>query len=162
MQPLVPHLWINDGKVDEVVDFYVSLLDDSRVVARMPYGPEAGEWAGQTMAVTFELVGHTYVAINGADTRFEPNEAISLAVPCDTQEEIDRLWSGLTDGGKGGPCGWLQDRYGFSWQVYPASLDEHLASDDPERARRAVAYFMTLDGVPFVLDDLEAAVRGEG
>ena len=162
MRAIIPNLWINDGRIEEVVGHYVSLLDDSRIVASLDYGPEAGAHAGTTMAITFELVGQTYVAINGADTRFEANEAVSLAVPCDTQEEIDRLWAGLTDGGRPGPCGWLTDRFGFAWQIYPASLDKHLSSGDPERAARAVAYFMTLDGVPFVVDDLEAAVRGEG
>ena len=158
MRPVNVNLWINDGRIQEAVDHWVSLFPDSRVVSSMPYGEEAGELAGQPMAVVFELQGQAYTAINGGDTRFEPNESVSLAVPCDTQEEIDRLWNGLTDGGKGGPCGWLSDRYGFAWQVYPASLDDHLA--DPERAPRAVAYFMTLDGVPFSIADLEAAVRG--
>ncbi|ROR90727.1 VOC family protein [Nocardioides aurantiacus] len=159
MRPVNVNLWINDGRIQEAVDHWVSLFPDSRIVSSTPYGEEAGDLAGQTMAVVFELQGQPYTAINGGDTRFEPNEAVSLAVPCDTQDEIDRLWAGLTDGGKAGPCGWLSDRFGFAWQVYPAALDDHLG--DPEVAPRAVAYFMTLDGVPFSIADLEAAVRGD-
>ena len=97
------------------------------------------------MAVYFELHGQTFTAINGADTRFEANEAVSLAVPCDTQEEIDRLWDALVEGGEPGPCGWLKDRYGFSWQVYPAVLDTMLADPDPEKVRRVTACFMAID-----------------
>lgn len=159
MRPINVNLWINDGRIQEAVDHWVSLFPDSRIVSSTPYGDDAGPLAGQPMAVVFELQGQACTAINGGDTRFEPNESVSLAVPCDTQDEIDRLWTGLTDGGKAGPCGWLSDRYGFAWQVYPALLDAYL--DDPEKAPRAVAYFMTLDGVPFSVADLEAAVRGE-
>ncbi len=159
MRPINVNLWINDGRIREAVEHWVSLFPDARVVSGMTYGDDAGPLAGEPMAVVFELQGQQYTAINGGDTRFEPNESVSLAVPCDTQDEIDRLWAGLTDGGKAGPCGWLSDRYGFAWQVYPAALDDHMS--DPEKAPRAVAYFMTLDGVPFSVADLEAAVRGD-
>ena len=77
-----------------------------------------------------------------ADTRFEANESVSLAIPCDTQEEIDRLWDALVEGGEPGPCGWLKDRYGFSWQVYPAVLDKMMGDSDPEKVRRVTACFM--------------------
>jgi predicted 3-demethylubiquinone-9 3-methyltransferase (glyoxalase superfamily) len=160
MRPIVPNIWINDGLVEEAVDFYVSLLDDSRVVTSTEYGPEAGQWAGQKMAISFELQGRPYVAINGADTRFVANESVSFAVPCDTQDEIDRLWNALTTGGEPGPCGWLKDRYGFSWQVYPSRLDEMLADPDPEKVQRAVACFMKIDRRAFDLEELEAAYAG--
>lgn len=160
MRPIIPNLWINDGRIEEAVDFWVGLFDDSRVLSSLDYGPEAGEHAGEKMVVTFELLGSTFVAINGADTRFEASEAVSLAVPCDTQEEIDRVWAALTDGGTAGPCGWLSDRYGFSWQVYPAALDAYMSDPDPARVQRVVAYFMTLDGVAFSVEDLQAAYEG--
>lgn len=160
MQPITPNLWINDDKTKEAVDFYVSLFDDSRIVSSTDYGPDAGELAGQPMAIAFELQGRPYVAINGAGTRFTPNESLSLAVPCDTQDEIDRLWAELTEGGGGGPCGWLSDRYGFAWQVYPAALDRYMADPDPQKVERVVAYFMKLDGVPFSVADLDAAYEG--
>jgi len=160
MQPIVPNLWINDGKIEEAVDFYCSLFPDSKVVSSTDHGPDAGDYAGQKMAVYFVLNGQNYVAINGADMRFEANESVSLAVPCDTQEEIDRLWEALTDGGQPGPCGWLKDRYGFSWQVYPAVLDTMMSDPDPEKVRRVTACFMAIDKRAFRIDELEAAYEG--
>jgi predicted 3-demethylubiquinone-9 3-methyltransferase (glyoxalase superfamily) len=81
-------------------------------------------------------------------------------VPCDTQDEIDRLWEALTTDGEPGPCGWLKDRYGFSWQVYPSRLDEMLADPDPEKVQRAVACFMKIDQRAFDIEELEAAYAG--
>ncbi len=160
MQQITPNLWINDGKIEEAVDFYCSLFPDSKVISTSDYGPDAGEYAGQKMAMVFELLGQPYTAINGADTRFEPSESISLAIPCDTQDEIDHLWEGLIEGGEPGPCGWLKDRYGFSWQVYPAVLDKMMADSDPEKVQRAVACFMAIDKRAFRIDELEAAFEG--
>lgn len=160
MQQIIPNLWVNDGKIEERVEFYVSLFEDSAILYTNDYGPEAGDWEGQPMAVYFTLMGRTYVGINGADTRFEPNESISLAVPCDTQEEIDRLWAALTDGGVPGQCGWLQDRYGMSWQVYPAVLDKMMMDPDPERVRRVVSHFMGIEGRAFDIEALQAIYDG--
>ena len=160
MQQIIPNLWINDGKIEEAVDFYCSLFEDSRILWSTDYGPEAGEWAGQKMGIYFELMGRTYVAINGADTRFVANESVSLAVPCDTQEEIDRLWDALVEGGEPSMCGWLKDRYGFSWQVYPASLDKMLADPDQEKVQRVTAAFMQVDRRAFDIAELEAAFEG--
>ena len=160
MQQITPNLWINDGKIEEAVDFYCSLFPDSKVVSSSDYGPEAGDHAGEKMAVQFVLNGQPYVAINGADTRFEATEAVSLAIPCDTQEEIDRFWDALVEGGQPGPCGWLKDRYGFSWQVYPSRLDEMMSDPDPEKVRRVTACFMAIDQRAFRIDELEAAYDG--
>ena len=160
MQQIIPNLWINDGKIEEAVDFYCSLFDGSRVVSSSDYGPDAGDFAGQKMAMTFELLGAPYTAINGADTRFEASEAVSLAIPCDTQEEIDRLWDALVEGGEPGPCGWLKDRYGFSWQVYPAVLDKMLSDSDADRVRRVTECFMAVDKRAFRIEELEAAFEG--
>lgn len=160
MQKIVPNLWINDGRIEEAVDFYVSLFPDSKVVSSSDHGPEAGQLAGQKMAVLFTLLGQTYAAINGGDTRFTPTESVSLAVRCDTQTEIDRLWSSLTEDGEPGPCGWLKDRYGFSWQVYPAVLDEMMSDPDPEKVRRVVACFMAIDKRAFDIEELQAAYDG--
>jgi predicted 3-demethylubiquinone-9 3-methyltransferase (glyoxalase superfamily) len=101
-----------------------------------------------------------FVAINGADTSFTPNESVSLAVPCDTQEEIDAVWKQLTDEGEPGPCGWLKDRHGFSWQVYPARLDEWMSDPDQERVRRVTECFMKYDKEPMQLAELQAAYDG--
>lgn len=160
MQRIVPNLWINDGKIEEAVEFYCSLFDDSRVVRSTEYGPDAGEYAGQTMAVWFELDGQPFTAINGAATRFEPNEAVSLAVPCESQEEIDRFWDALVADGEPGPCGWLKDRYGFSWQVYPAVLDTMLSDPDADRVQRVTTCFMAVDKRAFRIDELQAAYDG--
>ena len=135
-------------------------FEDRRIVSTTDYGPEAGAYAGQKMAIYFELMGRSYVAINGADTRFEPNESVSLAVPCDTQEEIDRLWDALVEGGEPSMCGWLKDRYGFSWQVYPAALDKMMTDADPEKVRRVTAAFMQVDRRAFRIEELEAAFEG--
>jgi predicted 3-demethylubiquinone-9 3-methyltransferase (glyoxalase superfamily) len=160
MQQIIPNLWINDGKIEEAVEFYCSLFPDSKVVSSIDYGPDTGDLAGQKMAVYFSLLGQQYAAINGGDTRFEPTEAVSLAVPCDTQEEIDRLWSALTEGGEPGPCGWLKDRYGFSWQVYPAVLDQMMSDPDPEKVQRVTACFMAIDKRAFDIEELQAAYEG--
>ena len=160
MQQIIPNLWINDGKIEEAVDFYCSLFEDSQILWSTDYGPDAGEWAGQKMGIYFELMGRTYVAINGADTRFEANESVSLAVPCDTQEEIDRLWDALVEGGEPSMCGWLKDRYGFSWQVYPASLDKMLADPDQEKVARVTAAFLQVERRAFVISELEDAFEG--
>jgi len=160
MQQITPNLWINDGKIEEAVEFYCSLLENSRIVSSIDHGPDSGEYAGQKMAVNFELQGQPYTAINGADIRFEANESVSFAIPCDTQEEIDRLWDALVEGGQPGPCGWLKDRYGFSWQVYPAVLDKMLTDSDPEKVRRVTACFMAIDKRAFRIDEIEAAFDG--
>ncbi len=160
MQKIVPNLWINDGLIEEAVDFYCSLFEDSRIVSSSEHGPDAGELAGQKMAINFELLGVPYAAINGGSTRFEANESVSLAVPCDSQEEIDRLWDALVEGGEPGPCGWLKDRYGFSWQIFPSVLDKMITDDDPEKVQRAVACFMAIDKRAFDIAELEAAFEG--
>ena len=160
MHQITPNFWINDGKIEEAVDFYCSLFEDSRVTGSSDYGPEAGEYAGQKMAIQFELQGMPYCAINGADTRFESNESVSFAVPCEDQAEIDRLWAALVEGGEPSACGWLKDRYGFSWQVYPASLDRMLTDPAPEKVQRVTAAFMAVNGRKFEIGELEAAFEG--
>ncbi len=160
MRQIVPNLWINDGKVEEAVSFYCSLFEGSQIVSSSDYGPDAGEYAGQKMAIYFELLGQPYCAINGADTRFEANESVSLAVPCDNQDEIDQLWAALVEDGEPGPCGWLKDRYGFSWQVYPSALDKMLSDPDEEKVRRVTACFMKVNGRRFDIAELEDAFEG--
>jgi predicted 3-demethylubiquinone-9 3-methyltransferase (glyoxalase superfamily) len=160
MRQITPNLWINDGPVEDAVAFWCSVLPDSKVVSSVSHGPDAGDLAGQTMAVNFVLQGQPFTAINGGGTRFEPSEAVSLAVPCDTQDEIDQLWDAFAEGGEPGPCGWVKDRYGFSWQVYPAVLDEMMNDPDPARVQRVVACFMQIDGRAFDIAELQAAYDG--
>lgn len=111
------------------------------------------------MSVEWEMLGQGFVGINGGD-QLPFSEAVSLAVPCEDQAEIDQVWAGLADGGRPGPCGWITDRFGFCWQVTPAVLSEMLGDPDPERVRRVTQYFLGVDGEPLSLADLRAAYDG--
>jgi predicted 3-demethylubiquinone-9 3-methyltransferase (glyoxalase superfamily) len=139
MAKITPVLWFN-GEAEEAARFYCSLLPDSHVdnVARSaadtPSGPQ-----GMVITVNFTLAGQEFQILNGGESDFGFTEAISFAIDCDDQAEVDRLWDALTaDGGSPGPCGWLKDRWGVSWQIVPRRLRELLADSDPERARRAM------------------------
>ena len=160
MPEITTTLWINDGQVEEAADFYCSLFEDSKITGSNDYGPDAGPYAGQKMVIRFELLGQPYVALNGGDTRFEANESVSFAVGCDSQEEIDRLWAALVEGGEPGPCGWLKDRYGFSWQITPNALYRMLDDPDPVKVQRVTACFMQVNGRKFEIAELEAAFEG--
>jgi len=127
-------LWFDD-QGEEAAAFYTSIFPRSRVLGRTHYGEAGPRPAGSLMTVSFELDGSRFVALNGGP-RFTFSEAISLQVHCETQEEVDRFWSRLAEGGEEGPCGWLKDRYGVSWQVVPDRLLELLEDPDPETVRR--------------------------
>ncbi len=135
---LYPCLWF-DGNAQEAATFYATLLPNSRVdrISRSPAETPSGP-AGMVLTVDFTLAGHHFMGLNGgADFRF--NEAVSFVIECDDQADVDRLWDALTaDGGEPGPCGWLKDRYGLSWQIVPREFNEMLASDDADGARRAM------------------------
>jgi predicted 3-demethylubiquinone-9 3-methyltransferase (glyoxalase superfamily) len=136
-QKIVPSLWF-DTQAEEAAEFYCSVFPDSRIV-RVTRFTEAGpREAGMVVAVEFELDGDRFVAINGGP-EFTFDEAVSFQIMCETQDELDRYWDALTDGGEEGPCGWLKDRFGLSWQVVPSAMQELLADPDPERARRTTA-----------------------
>jgi predicted 3-demethylubiquinone-9 3-methyltransferase (glyoxalase superfamily) len=121
---------------EKAVDLYVSIFPRSRVLSTTRY-PEGGPGPdGGVMTIDFELNGRRYVALNGGSS-FTFSQGISLAVECETQKEIDELWERLSEGGEQGPCGWLTDRFGVSWQVYWTGLPELLADEDRERAERA-------------------------
>ena len=126
-QKITPFLWF-DGKAEEAAEFYVSIFPDSAVTGVTP-GP-----TGAPLVVQFRLAGVEFLALNGGP-QFRFNEAISLAIDCRSQAEVDELWEKLSAGGSQGQCGWLKDRYGLSWQVVPAVLPKLLA--DPDRAKAA-------------------------
>lgn len=126
-QKITPFLWF-DGKAEEAAAFYVSIFPDSAVTGVTP-GP-----TGAPLVVQFRLAGVEFLALNGGP-QFRFNEAISLAIDCRSQAEVDELWEKLSAGGSQGQCGWLKDRYGLSWQVVPAVLPKLLA--DPDRAKAA-------------------------
>jgi predicted 3-demethylubiquinone-9 3-methyltransferase (glyoxalase superfamily) len=135
-QRIRPNLWF-DTEAQEAADFYVSVFKSSRIVNVAHYTEAGPRPAGMVMTVEFELDGQRFVAINGGP-EFTFSEAISLEIRCGDQAEVDYYWEKLADGGEEGPCGWLKDRYGLSWQVVPDGMDELFADADPERARRAM------------------------
>ena len=160
MEKITPTLWINDG-MEEAAEFYCSLFQDSKVTGSNDFGPDAGEYAGTKMVIRLELQGQPYVLLNGGgETTFTPNESVSFAVGCESQEEVDRLWEALEDGGVPGPCGWIKDRYGLSWQVTPTRLYEMLDDPDTEKVQRVTAAFMAVDKRKFEITELEAAFEG--
>src|SRR5437763_13391713 len=124
-QKIVPNLWF-DTEAEEAAAFYTSVFDDSRIVSVSHYTEAAPRKAGMVLTVEFELNGQRFVGINGGP-QFTLDEAISFEIDCETQEEIDYYWERLSDGGEEGPCGWLKDRFGVSWQVVPAGMAELFA-----------------------------------
>ncbi len=134
MQKITPFLWFNH-QAEEAARFYTSIFKNSRIVDVMRYTEAGPAPAGTAMTVTFELDGQQFTALNGGP-EFNFTEAISFFVNCETQDEVDRLWDALTDGGEPGPCGWLKDKYGVSWQIVPSVLNEMLQSGDPAKAKR--------------------------
>lgn len=159
MNSLTPCLWFDD-QAQEAMSLYCSLLPNSRLgeVTRYVRDAPGGKKAGEVMTVNAILMGVPVIALNGGPM-FRFTEAVSFQVPCDTQEEIDRYWNGLlAGGGVPGPCGWLKDRFGLSWQVTPAILPELLAQSDRAAAQRVTDAFMKMG--KFDLAAIKAAARG--
>ncbi|WP_131787186.1 VOC family protein [Protofrankia symbiont of Coriaria ruscifolia] len=136
MPKTTPCLWF-DTQAEEAAQFYASIFPSSTIVDVTHYGPGGPRPEGMVMTVTFVLDGQEYVALNGGP-EFTFSEAISFQVSCTSQAEVDEYWSRLTDGGEEGPCGWLKDRYGLSWQIVPTALRELLTDPDPGRSQRAM------------------------
>jgi predicted 3-demethylubiquinone-9 3-methyltransferase (glyoxalase superfamily) len=161
-QRIVPCLWF-DHQAEEAAKFYVSVFKNSKITTVSRYtaaGQEThGRPPGSVMVVAFELDGQTFTALNGGpDFRF--NEAISLQVYCDTQQEIDYYSEKLSKGGdpKAQQCGWLKDQYGLSWQVVPKLLDELLADHESPKAQRAMTAMLGMKKIDIA--ELERAVAG--
>jgi predicted 3-demethylubiquinone-9 3-methyltransferase (glyoxalase superfamily) len=149
-------LWY-DSKGEEAANFYVSLFANSRIVSVLHYGEAGMMPKGTPMLIRFELDGVPLAALNGGP-HFTLSEAVSLVALCDTQKEIDRLWTALVaDGGAESRCGWLKDRFGLSWQIIPSMLDELLSDCDPARGRRVMDAIMTMAKID--LAALERAAR---
>lgn len=134
-QKITPFLWF-DRQAEEAALLYVSLFPDSTVTGVSHYGEGMPLPKGTVMSVTFRLAGQEFMALNGGPA-FKFTEAISFFVRCETQDEIDRLWSKLTEGGEPSQCGWLKDRFGLSWQIVPSVLGDLIGDPDPEKAGRA-------------------------
>jgi predicted 3-demethylubiquinone-9 3-methyltransferase (glyoxalase superfamily) len=137
---ILPCLWF-DTEAEAAANHYVSIFQNSKLGKVSRYGSEGkevhGKEAGSVMTVEFEIEGKPFLALNGGP-HFKFNEAVSFQVICETQAEIDYFWSRLAEGGEEGPCGWLKDRFGLSWQVVPAALPELLKSSDGARAGRVM------------------------
>jgi predicted 3-demethylubiquinone-9 3-methyltransferase (glyoxalase superfamily) len=147
-----------DGKAEEAVQFYTSVFPRSRVVTTTRYGDDGPGPKGSLMTALFELEGQKFVALNGGPS-FTFSQGISLLVNCDTQEEIDRLWAKLTDGGKEIQCGWLVDKFGVTWQIVPRVFMQMLNSPDREASARFFRAMMTM--VKFDIAKLKAAFEGK-
>lgn len=148
MQKITPCLWFDD-QAEEAAKFYISVFKNSSIERISYYGREGFEihkkTAGSVMTVIFNLNGQKYMALNGGP-QFKFNEAISLVVNCDTQEEIDYFWENLSNGGEEGPCGWIKDKFGVSWQVVPTVLDKLMQdSTKSEKVMSALLKMKKLD-----------------
>ena len=153
MDKLVTCLWF-DTEGEDAARFYTSIFPGSELGEITRYGSAGPRAEGTVMTVGFELMGQEFVALNGGPN-YTFNQAISFQILCDSQEEVDRYWEQLTDGGEEGPCGWLTDRFGVPWQVVPKVLPRLLQQPDAERSQRVMQAMMTMKKI--VIDDLERA-----
>ena len=142
MQRITPCLWFDD-KAEEAARFYTSILPNSKIRTITRYGDGAPRPKDMVMTVLFELDGQDFLALNGGP-EFTFSPAISFMVPCASQDEIDRYWAKLSADPSKEQCGWLQDKYGMSWQIVPTMLDELMSDNDPERKARVMAALMPM------------------
>jgi predicted 3-demethylubiquinone-9 3-methyltransferase (glyoxalase superfamily) len=156
MQTITPNLWF-DTEAEDAAAFYTSVFPNSKVGEIMRYGSAGPRPEGTVMTVAFELDGQQFVGLNGGP-EFRFNEAISFEVRCADQEEVDRYWSALGEGGEEGPCGWLKDRYGVSWQIVPQRLLDLIGDPDQDKAQRAMAAMLEMRKIE--IDELERAAAG--
>ena len=162
MRKIVTFLWFND-QAKEAVDLYVSLFEDAKII-NTSYLTEsvaeaAGKKPGDLSSIDFELNGQNFTALNGGPM-YSFSEAISIAVNCTTQEEIDKLWEALSEGGEILSCGWLKDRWGVTWQIMPESLDIMMRDPDTAKADRVGAAMLGMEG-KLNISELEKAYKGE-
>jgi predicted 3-demethylubiquinone-9 3-methyltransferase (glyoxalase superfamily) len=163
MKPIYPFLWF-DSEAEEAAKFYTTIFKNSKIKQVVNYpksvaeegGGPGGKPEGSVMTVSFEINGQDFMAINGG-THFKINQAISFMVPCETQEELDRMWDKLAEGGQIQQCGWLLDKYGVAWQLIPHNLDELV--NTPEKAERVMAEVIKM--IKLDIKTLEQASRGK-
>jgi len=158
MQKITPCLWF-DTEGEDAATFYTSVFPNSRIREITRYGSAGPRAEGTVMTISFELDGQEYVALNGGPD-FTFNEAISFQVSCKDQDEVDTYWSKLAEGGEEGPCGWLKDRFGVSWQIVPTALPELLSNSDPEISQRVMAAMLQMRKIDIAaLEEAAAAVH---
>jgi predicted 3-demethylubiquinone-9 3-methyltransferase (glyoxalase superfamily) len=150
---LITCLWF-DTQGEEAAQFYTSVFPSAKLGEITRYGAAGPRPEGTVMTVSFELMGQEFLALNGGP-EFTFNEAVSFQILCDDQEEVDRYWDTLSEGGEQGPCGWLRDRFGLSWQVVPTALPRLLKQTDAETSQRVMQAMMGMKKL--VIDELERA-----
>ena len=153
MSTITPCLWF-DTEGEDAAKLYTSIFPNSKITDVSHYGSAGPRPEGMVMTVGFELDGQKFVALNGGPN-YTFNEAISFQVSCKDQEEVDAYWSKLTEGGEEGPCGWLKDRFGVSWQIVPTALPELLSNPDPEISQRVMEAMLQMKKID--IDELERA-----
>jgi predicted 3-demethylubiquinone-9 3-methyltransferase (glyoxalase superfamily) len=142
MPKISPCLWF-DTAAEEAAEFYTALFPNSKILDVSRYGEGGPREAGTVMVVNFELDGQRFMGLNGGP-QYHFSEAISFEVPCADQAEVDRYWNALSEGGEEGPCGWLKDRFGVSWQIVPRRLVELLGDPDREKGQRVMEAMMQM------------------
>jgi predicted 3-demethylubiquinone-9 3-methyltransferase (glyoxalase superfamily) len=142
MQRISPCLWF-DTQAEEAANFYAGIFKNSKIKSVTHYGEAGPMPAGTVMVVAFELDGVEFIALNGGPI-YKFSEAVSLSVGCRTQAEVDNSWNALTKGGEEGPCGWLKDKFGLSWQVVPLEFSELMGSSDAKRVKQMTEAMMTM------------------
>jgi predicted 3-demethylubiquinone-9 3-methyltransferase (glyoxalase superfamily) len=145
MQKITPFLWF-DNQAEEAANFYISLFKNSKISSITRYGDAGPGPKGSVMIVSFQLEGLNFVALNGGPT-FKFTPAISLYVDCETQEEVDQLWDKLSQGGRKDRCGWLQDKYGLSWQIIPRALQQLMSDPDPKKSQSVMKAMLQMDKI---------------
>ena len=157
MDKLTPCLWF-DFNAEEAVEFWLSVFKDGKVIDVTRYGDAMPQHKGKALVIRYELAGQHFMALNGGP-QFKFSEAVSLSVNCKDQAEVDRYWAALTaGGGEEGPCGWLKDKFGLSWQVVPEVLPRYLNDPDPARAQRVFAAMMQMKKIEIA--KLDEAYQG--
>jgi predicted 3-demethylubiquinone-9 3-methyltransferase (glyoxalase superfamily) len=157
MQTITTFLTFDD-QAEEAIDLYTSIFENSRIISSTRYGDAGPGPKGAFMSATFELDGQRFMALNGGPS-FTFAQGISLFVSCETQEEVDTYWEKLSEGGEKGPCGWLTDRFGVSWQIVPRVLEEMLNDEDPERATRVMNAMLQMSKIE--IEGLQRAYESE-
>ncbi len=156
MQKIVPFLWFDD-KAEEAAHYYVSMFKNSKIENVSHYGEAGPGPSGSAMVVEFQLEGQDFMALNGGQPA-TPSQAIALFVNCETQAEVDALWDKLSEGGEKLQCGWLRDKYGFSWNIVPVGLSHFLGGPDSVKSQRAMKAMLQMEKLD--IDALRRAYEG--
>ena len=157
MQKKITTFLTYDHQAEEAITFYTSIFENSKVLSTTRYGEAGPGPKGTLMSATFELAGQEFMALNGGSS-FTFAQGISLFVDCETQREVDELWEKLSEGGDKGPCGWLTDKFGVSWQIVPRALGEMLNDTHPQRSQRVMKAMLQMSKIE--IEGLRRAYEG--